>query len=69
MTPVTQSFFPPIQEYMAQVQRAYDNQWLTNRGELVRELEFKLSEYLQLIYDRIIYEQGHYAISNSPLTF
>ena len=54
MTPVTQSFLPPIQEYMAQVQRAYDNQWLTNRGELVRELEFKLSEYLHLEGSRIL---------------
>ncbi len=31
---------------MAQVHRAYDNQWLTNRGELVLELETKVQEYL-----------------------
>jgi dTDP-4-amino-4,6-dideoxygalactose transaminase len=31
---------------MAQVQRAYDNEWLTNRGELVMELEEKLKSYL-----------------------
>jgi len=37
---------PPIQEYTPQVKRAYDNQWLTNRGELVKELEQKLTEYL-----------------------
>jgi dTDP-4-amino-4,6-dideoxygalactose transaminase len=46
MIPVTKSFLPPIEEYMGQVQRAYDNQWLTNRGELVKELEAKLKEYL-----------------------
>jgi dTDP-4-amino-4,6-dideoxygalactose transaminase len=44
--PVTKSFLPPIEEYMAQVQRAYNNQWLTNRGELVLELEEKLKSYL-----------------------
>jgi dTDP-4-amino-4,6-dideoxygalactose transaminase len=48
MIPVTKSFLPPISEYTAQVQRAFDNGWLTNRGELVCELEQKLSEYLQL---------------------
>jgi dTDP-4-amino-4,6-dideoxygalactose transaminase len=37
---------PPIEEYIAQVQRAYNNQWLTNRGELVIELENKLKDFL-----------------------
>lgn len=46
MIPVTKSFLPPISEYMAQVQRAYDNEWLTNRGELVLELEYKLKSFL-----------------------
>jgi dTDP-4-amino-4,6-dideoxygalactose transaminase len=48
MIPVTKPFLPPISEYMAQVQRAYDNEWLTNRGELVLELEEKLKEYLEV---------------------
>jgi dTDP-4-amino-4,6-dideoxygalactose transaminase len=46
MIPVTKPFLPPIEEYMAQVQRAYNNEWLTNRGELVLELETKIQEYL-----------------------
>lgn len=54
MIPVTKSFLPPIQEYMAQVQRAYDNEWLTNRGELVKELEQKLTEYLGLEESKIL---------------
>jgi len=54
MIPVTKSFLPPIEEYMAQIQRAYDNEWLTNRGELVRELEEKISEYLQLEQTKIL---------------
>jgi len=48
MIPVTKSFLPPIEEYQAFVQRAYDKQWLTNRGELVLELESKLKEFLSV---------------------
>lgn len=48
MIPVTKSFLPPIEEYMSQVQRVYNNSWLTNRGELVLELERKLKDYLQV---------------------
>lgn len=48
MIPVTKSFLPPIEEYTKYIQRAYDNGWLTNRGELVLELESKLKEYLQV---------------------
>jgi dTDP-4-amino-4,6-dideoxygalactose transaminase len=33
---------------MAQIQRAYNNQWLTNRGELVLELEEKLQRHLDV---------------------
>lgn len=54
MIPVTKSFLPPIEEYMAQVQRAYDNSWLTNRGELVVELEQKLTDYLELKESKIL---------------
>jgi dTDP-4-amino-4,6-dideoxygalactose transaminase len=46
MIPVTKPYLPPIAEYLAQVTRAYDNNWLTNRGELVLELETKVQEYL-----------------------
>lgn len=45
---VTKTFLPPIDEYMQQVQRAWDNQWLTNRGELIKELEEKLKKYLNV---------------------
>ncbi len=54
MIPVTKSFLPPIEEYMAQVQRAYNNEWLTNRGELVKELEQKLTDYLGLEESKIL---------------
>ena len=51
---VTQTFLPPINEYMAQVQRAYKNHWLTNRGELVLELEEKLTQYLALKESKLL---------------
>lgn len=48
MINVTKTFLPPIEEYNKLVQRAWDNQWLTNRGELVLELEGKLKKYLEV---------------------
>ena len=48
MITVTKTFFPPIEDYQYQLQRIWNNQWLTNRGELVLELEEKLKEYLSV---------------------
>ncbi|GGD84964.1 DegT/DnrJ/EryC1/StrS family aminotransferase [Planktosalinus lacus] len=48
MITVTKTFLPPIEEYRAILQRAWDKQWLTNRGELVLELEGKLKTYLEV---------------------
>ena len=43
---VTKTFFPPLEEYQAQLKRIWANEWLTNRGELVLELESKLKAHL-----------------------
>lgn len=48
MINVTKTFFPPLEEYYIQLQRIWNNQWLTNRGELVLELEKKLKETLSV---------------------
>ena len=48
MINVTKTFFPPLEEYQKQLQRIWSNQWLTNRGELVLELEEKLKNYLKV---------------------
>ncbi|WP_136669336.1 DegT/DnrJ/EryC1/StrS aminotransferase family protein [Flavobacterium sp. H122] len=48
MINVTKTFFPPIEEYHEQLQRIWYNEWLTNRGELVLELEGKLKDYLEV---------------------
>lgn len=49
MINVTQTFLPPQEEYQAILKRAWDAVWLTNRGQLVRELEVNLQEYLNSV--------------------
>lgn len=46
MINVTKTFFPPIEDYQVQVKRIWDNQWLTNNGELYKELSQKLQDHL-----------------------
>jgi len=50
MIPVTKTFLPPQEEYNSYVKRAWDNVWLTNRGELTLELEDKLKNYLDVTH-------------------
>jgi dTDP-4-amino-4,6-dideoxygalactose transaminase len=45
---VTKSFLPPLDKYVDQIKRIFDNECLTNRGVLVRELETSISFFLQL---------------------
>jgi dTDP-4-amino-4,6-dideoxygalactose transaminase len=54
MINVTKTFFPPIEEYHAQLQRIWDNQWLTNRGALLVELEEKITHHLALQESKMI---------------
>jgi dTDP-4-amino-4,6-dideoxygalactose transaminase len=44
------TFLPPQEEYNSYVKRAWDNVWLTNRGELTLELEDKLKNYLDVTH-------------------
>ncbi|MCZ8297999.1 MAG: DegT/DnrJ/EryC1/StrS family aminotransferase [Flavobacterium sp.] len=48
MINVTKTFFPPLEEYQHQLQRVWTNEWLTNRGELLLELEERLKSYLNV---------------------
>lgn len=48
MINVTKTFLPPIEEYSAILKKAWDNNWLTNRGALILELEEKLKSYLSV---------------------
>src|SRR5690348_480191 len=45
MINVTQTFLPDFDEYVAILRRAWDKKWITNHGELVAELETKLSDF------------------------
>lgn len=54
MINVTKTFFPPLEEYQSQLVKIWNNQWLTNRGALVHELETKLTDYLALQDSKII---------------
>jgi len=48
MINVTQTFLPPIDEYKEILKSAWDKKWITNRGDLLLELETKLAEYLKV---------------------
>lgn len=50
MIRVTKTFFPPIREYNQQVKRIWENQWLTNNGQLLNELTEKLKDKLDVDY-------------------
>ena len=43
---VTKTFLPPFDEYTAMLKRAWDKAWVTNNGELAKELEDKLKSFL-----------------------
>lgn len=48
MIPVTKCYLPPLEEYHLLLKEIWNNEWLTNRGRYVKELENKLLEFLQI---------------------
>lgn len=50
MINVTKTFLPPVIDFHNQVATIWKNEWLTNNGELLQELDFKLKEYLNINY-------------------
>jgi dTDP-4-amino-4,6-dideoxygalactose transaminase len=48
MINVTKTFLPPLEEYEAHLSRIWKNEWLTNRGELLQELEEKIKLHLSI---------------------
>lgn len=48
MIKVTQTFMPPLEEYVAQLERIWESKWLTNYGVLYTELQEKLVEFLKI---------------------
>lgn len=45
---VTKTFLPPLDEYLNHLNKIWESSWLTNRGELVNDLEEKLKRYLEV---------------------
>ncbi|MGY6522400.1 MAG: DegT/DnrJ/EryC1/StrS family aminotransferase [Mongoliitalea sp.] len=48
MIPVTKPFLPPIEEYKAYLDGIWERNWLTNQGPLVKELEEKIKQFLNV---------------------
>jgi len=48
MINVSKPYLPPIDEYNKYLQRIWENNWITNHGPLVTELERKLEDYLEV---------------------
>lgn len=48
MINVTKTFLPPIAEYTVMLERAWKKNWITNRGELIEELEQKIKSDFKL---------------------
>jgi dTDP-4-amino-4,6-dideoxygalactose transaminase len=47
---VTKTFLPPVEDYLEQIKRIWNNNHLTNHGPLVNELENKIKEFLGVKY-------------------
>ncbi len=47
MIHVTKTYLPNLEKYQTYLKRIWENGWITNNGELVRELEQKLADYFQ----------------------
>ncbi|OHA68770.1 MAG: hypothetical protein A3I38_02290 [Candidatus Wildermuthbacteria bacterium RIFCSPLOWO2_02_FULL_47_10] len=45
---VTRTKLPPIHRYYKYLQQIWANNWVTNNGQLVQELELKLRDYLKV---------------------
>jgi dTDP-4-amino-4,6-dideoxygalactose transaminase len=50
MINVTKTHLPDKAKYLQYIDRIYENGWLTNHGEIVQELEKRLSDYLDVPY-------------------
>ena len=59
---VTQTFLPPKEEYEAAIQSLWKSKWLTNRGEIILDLEAKLQNYLGSAVKPLLINNGTIAI-------
>lgn len=50
MIKATKPFSPPIEDYISKINEIFENNWFTNHGPLVTELEQTLKEYFNVPY-------------------
>ncbi len=48
MIPITKTYLPDKKKYLSYVDRIFESGWITNNGTLVRELEERLCDYLDV---------------------
>ncbi|MEN9333619.1 MAG: hypothetical protein RLY35_799 [Bacteroidota bacterium] len=49
MIPVTKTYLPSLDAYQRYLEKIWKNGWLTNRGELVKDLEIQVRESLESV--------------------
>jgi len=50
MITATKPFSPPLEEYQSKIAEIFSNNWFTNHGPMVTELEQKLKDYFDVPY-------------------
>lgn len=58
---VTRSSMPSLEEYVEKIKGMWDNRWLSNRGEIHKELEILISEKMGVPYP-FLFANGHVAL-------
>ena len=61
MIPVTRSFLPPMEEYMAELAPLWESRWLTNNGAVHQKFETELRAHLDTPHVTL-YTNGHLAL-------
>ena len=59
--PVTQSFLPPLPEYIDEIKSIWESRWLTNQGVKHKKLEESLASYLGVPHITL-FANGHLAL-------
>lgn len=59
--PVTRSFLPPLEEYVAELEEIWNTHWLTNQGPMHQRLEDGLRQYLKSA-NVTLFTNGHLAL-------
>jgi dTDP-4-amino-4,6-dideoxygalactose transaminase len=58
MYPVTKPYLPKLENYSKYVNKAYELEWLTNRGTLVKDLENRIGRFLESRNNPLLMNNG-----------